>query len=161
MAYRGSDRLGNIVEDVMDRVLSTLLTELDGVDNHAVVAGGIAIIGITHNVEWVDPALRRPGRLEKVIEMGLPDLEARHRLVLREFERTPFLSSSGESEKIEQLARLVATKTEGLTGAKVIAVCSEAKMRSAREVFDSEESPTISSRHFVFPGRSTVHATES
>lgn len=61
-SVRGSD---NTTEGTMDRVLSTLLTELDGVEEKSAAsgeAGGFALIGITQEVSWVDPALLRPGK---------------------------------------------------------------------------------------------------
>jgi len=72
-AVRGNDATS---EGTMDRVLSTLLVEMDGVDTHRSTKnnandheGGIAVIGITQDASWVDPALQRPGRLDKVIEL--------------------------------------------------------------------------------------------
>jgi SpoVK/Ycf46/Vps4 family AAA+-type ATPase len=145
-AVRGND---NTTEGTMDRVLSTLLTELDGVDNDHFSngkAGGIAIIGITHNVDWIDPALQRPGRLEKVIELGRPEEEARRRLVFREIEQTPFLSkedTSRGSTSLEDWSSFVAGETEGMTGAGVIACCNEAKMQCAREIHGSVITGTV------------------
>ena len=64
-AVRGNDPT---TEGTLDRVLSTLLTELDGIDTvRRESAGHMAIIGITHNANWIDPALKRPGRLQKTI----------------------------------------------------------------------------------------------
>lgn len=138
-AVRGND---NTTEGTMDRVLSTLLTELDGVDNENFSqdkAGGIAIIGITHNVNWIDPALRRPGRLEKIIELGRPELEARRAIILKEIHKTPSIQSDDEVKtagQLEDLAQFVAEQTQGMTGAAVIAVCDEAKMQCVRGQLD-------------------------
>jgi SpoVK/Ycf46/Vps4 family AAA+-type ATPase len=60
-ATRGNDAT---TEGTMDRVLSTLLVELDGVDD---CDSPIAVIGITLDASWIDSALKRPGRLEKVV----------------------------------------------------------------------------------------------
>lgn len=68
-AVRGND---TTTEGTMDRVLSTLLVELDGDDSQRSLNsqhGGIAVIGITQNDLWIDPAVKRPGRLEKVARM--------------------------------------------------------------------------------------------
>lgn len=62
-SVRGND---TTTEGTFDRVLSTLLLELDGVDNLG-GPGGIGVIGITHDALWIDPALRRPGRLQKTL----------------------------------------------------------------------------------------------
>lgn len=61
-AVRGND---STTEGTMDRVLSTLLVELDGVEDGP--RGGIAVIGITQDARWIDPALKRPGRLDRAI----------------------------------------------------------------------------------------------
>jgi transitional endoplasmic reticulum ATPase len=64
---RGND---TTTEGTMDRLLSTILVELDGIDDDMRgEAAGIAVIGTTHNVEWIDPALRRPGRLGRVTRL--------------------------------------------------------------------------------------------
>jgi SpoVK/Ycf46/Vps4 family AAA+-type ATPase len=66
-AVRGHDLT---TEGTLDRVLSTLLIELDGVEDYASQCiGGIAVIGITHDASLVDSALLRPGRLEKVLTL--------------------------------------------------------------------------------------------
>jgi SpoVK/Ycf46/Vps4 family AAA+-type ATPase len=68
-AVRGNDAT---TEGTMDRILSTLLVELDGIDDNLSHAsqGGIAVIGITHDESWIDPALKRPGRLDRAIHMA-------------------------------------------------------------------------------------------
>ena len=68
-AVRGNDAT---TEGTMDRILSTLLIELDGIDDnmsHSSQGTGIAVIGITHDETWIDPALKRPGRLDRAIRM--------------------------------------------------------------------------------------------
>jgi SpoVK/Ycf46/Vps4 family AAA+-type ATPase len=66
-AVRGHD---TTTEGTLDRILSTLLVELDGVEDHDVrVDAGIAVIGITHDSSLVDSALLRPGRLGRIIEL--------------------------------------------------------------------------------------------
>jgi len=68
-AVRGNDAT---TEGTLDRVLSTLLVELDGFDaNESQSRGSIAVIGITQDKSWIDPALKRPGRLEKVIDLSI------------------------------------------------------------------------------------------
>lgn len=63
-AVRGNDAT---TEGTMDRVLSTLLIELDGVEDYTGPNRGIAVIGITRDASWIDPALKRPGRLNRAI----------------------------------------------------------------------------------------------
>jgi SpoVK/Ycf46/Vps4 family AAA+-type ATPase len=67
-AVRGHD---TTTEGTLDRILSTLLVELDGVDDiGSRVDGGIAVIGTTHDSSLVDTALLRPGRLGKVLQLS-------------------------------------------------------------------------------------------
>jgi SpoVK/Ycf46/Vps4 family AAA+-type ATPase len=66
-AVRGNDITS---EGTMDRVLSTLLVELDGVDEGSTSHfGGVAVIAISQNARWIDPALRRPGRLDRAVQL--------------------------------------------------------------------------------------------
>jgi SpoVK/Ycf46/Vps4 family AAA+-type ATPase len=154
-AVRGSDYT---TEGTMDRVLSTLLTELDGVDNENVSTPGtstaIAIIGITSNVNWIDPALRRPGRLEKVVELTRPEQEARRRIARREIQQSPFLSDLSDPASIsilEDLSQFVSEQTEGMTAAGVIALCNEAKLLCARgsPLGDGSVPRVLCRRHFL------------
>jgi SpoVK/Ycf46/Vps4 family AAA+-type ATPase len=67
-AVRGNDAT---TEGTMDRILSALLIELDGIDDNVSKATnhGIAVIGITHDETLIDPALKRPGRLDRAIHL--------------------------------------------------------------------------------------------
>jgi SpoVK/Ycf46/Vps4 family AAA+-type ATPase len=133
-AVRGND---NTTEGTMDRVLSTLLTELDGVENEqesVVNSSCMAIIGITHNPNWIDPALRRPGRLGQTIILGNPDWTARKDLFLKELDGTVYVLPSSETDfpTLNDLADRFATDTEAYTGADVIALCDEIKLLSSK-----------------------------
>ena len=127
-SVRGKD---NTTEGTMDRVLSTLLTELDGVEKTlraTVVEAGIAVIGVTQDASWVDPALLRPGRLGRVVKLELPDRETRRKIALQQFGIDSINSLHEDSQVIvAELLDLVAEKTEGTTGSNVIAVCDNAK----------------------------------
>jgi len=128
-SVRGHD---NTTEGTMDRVLSTLLTELDGVERDLPTSGEsscIAVIGITQNVDWVDPALRRPGRLGKIVTLDAPDQETRRRIAQRELEHSfaSQVDASHLQESLTKLATLMAGRTDGLVGANVIALCNDSK----------------------------------
>ena len=64
---RGAD---TTTEGTMDRLLSTLLTELDGVQNFTDDSKVVVVIGVTQNRKWLDPALLRPGRFEKCFDLS-------------------------------------------------------------------------------------------
>ena len=137
-AIRGND---NTTEGTMDRLLSTLLTELDGVDIETSsdrALGTMAIIGITHNPKWIDPALRRPGRLERTIWLGNPDFEGRKRIVVKELGDAEYRSEGyPELESIGDLATEVARITDGYTGAEMISVCNESKISALNKFLNS------------------------
>jgi len=68
-AVRGND---TTTEGTLDRILSTLLVELDGIEKSVPgQSGGIAVIGITRDERWIDPALKRPGRLDPVVQLSI------------------------------------------------------------------------------------------
>jgi SpoVK/Ycf46/Vps4 family AAA+-type ATPase len=140
-AVRGHD---NTTEGTMDRILSTLLTELDGVDSNVKNGGRIAVIGITHNVSWIDPALRRPGRLERVIRLDLPDLETRRGIAMREL--TPSMGELFTQEISEAIARQTVAKS----GAEVIALCAEGRLNCLREHIQLklQGPPELRAKHF-------------
>ena len=139
-AVRGND---NTTEGTMDRLLSTLLTELDGVESESSTTdhtvGSMAIIGITHNPLWIDSALRRPGRLERTIWLDNPDLEGRRRIIMKELGGTEYRPDGyPELETVNDLALQVARVTDGCTGAELISICNESKISAFNKFFYSD-----------------------
>jgi transitional endoplasmic reticulum ATPase len=107
---------------VGERVVSQLLTELDrAADNPSLV-----VLAATNRREALDPALRRPGRLEAHIEVPAPD-EAGRRAVLDVHAAAKPLGADVDLDRI-------AARTDGYTGADLEAVCREASMRAVREL---------------------------
>ena len=159
---RGND---NTTEGTMDRLLSTLLIEMDGCSsNHGsqneVSRNGIAIIGITHNPSsWIDPALLRPGRLEKCIEMAKPSSEARQKIFLQAIQGLDInFTNAGyfEPKDKTQLAQAITMRTNDKSAADILALCENAKMMALKEqIYDmSLESNTkrkldMAYHHFV------------
>ncbi|MGK3752752.1 MAG: SpoVK/Ycf46/Vps4 family AAA+-type ATPase [Bacillariaceae sp.] len=139
-AVRGND---NTTEGTMDRVLSTLLTELDGVESDVSIdntPGCMTVIGITHNPLWIDPALRRPGRLERTIWLDSPDLEGRKQIVLKELGDVIFKPDQiyPGLQKLDDLANQLALETDGYTGAGIIAICNESKLLAFNNFFKDD-----------------------
>jgi SpoVK/Ycf46/Vps4 family AAA+-type ATPase len=139
---RGKD---NTSEGTMDRLLSTLLTEMDGVgsDNKTATSNSIGVIGVTHNPpSWIDPALLRPGRLEKCIKLEKPDNEARRAIFLNaipgvkiDFDRAGFFDPKDKN----QLADAVAMRTSGRSAAEIMALLENAKMSALKEILASNK----------------------
>jgi len=108
----------------VQRTLMQLLAELDGFE----ARGDIGIVGATNRPDILDPALLRPGRFDRFIEVPLPNEEARKAILKI---HTSKMSLSGEAD-----IDLLATLTEGVSGADLKAICTEAGMFAIREERD-------------------------
>ncbi|MEM3568475.1 MAG: CDC48 family AAA ATPase [Candidatus Jordarchaeales archaeon] len=106
---------------VTERVISQLLTELDGLEE----LRGVVVIAATNRPDIVDPALLRPGRFDRLIYIPPPDLKARRQIFEIHTRGKPLDSDVNLDE--------LATLTEGYTGADIAAVCNEAVMLAIRE----------------------------
>ena len=98
---------------VNDKIVNQLLTELDGVEELT----GVTIIAATNRADLIDEALKRPGRLDTIIEFGLPDEEAREEIFKIHTKRMPLT----KDVDIKKLAKL----TEGFSGADIAGVCQK------------------------------------
>lgn len=102
--------------EVERRVVAQLLTLMDGLGDR----GNVIVIGATNREDSIDPALRRPGRFDREIEIGIPGRKARADILsvhLRDMPLTPDVTP-------EKLASL----TQGFVGADLAALCREAAM---------------------------------
>ena len=104
----------------VQRTFMQLLAELDGFT----ARGDIKIIGATNRVDILDPALLRPGRFDKHIEIPAPNIEGREEI----------LRIHTKKMKLEEKVsfRTIAELTEGLNGADIKAICTEAGMFAIR-----------------------------
>jgi transitional endoplasmic reticulum ATPase len=108
--------------DVEKRVVSQLLTMMDGLESQ----GRVVVIGATNRPDALDPALRRPGRFDREIEIGIPDNNGRSEILEIHTRGMPLT----EDVNLELVAKI----THGFVGADLEAVCREAAMRSLRRV---------------------------
>lgn len=108
--------------DVEKRVVSQLLTLMDGLESR----GKVVVIGATNRPDALDPALRRPGRFDREIEIGIPDQNGRLEILEIHTRGMPL------TEDVHLNA--IAKRTHGFVGADLEAVCREAAMRSLRNV---------------------------
>ncbi len=118
---------------VSARVVDTLLTELDGLRN----IKDIVVIGATNRIDILDPALLRPGRFDKLIEIGLPDEKTRLSIFAVHTAKMPL----GAKVDLKQLAR----QTEGFSGADIEGLCREAAMVALRE---NVAAKIVEAKHF-------------
>ena len=108
----------------VQRTLMQLLAELDGFESR----GDIGIIGATNRPDILDPALLRPGRFDRFIEVPLPNEEGRKEILKIHTKNMSF----DEEADVDLLASL----TDGLSGADLKAVCTEAGMFAIRQERD-------------------------
>ncbi|MCZ7382105.1 MAG: CDC48 family AAA ATPase [Candidatus Methanoperedens sp.] len=106
---------------VTERVVSQILTELDGLEE----LKNVVVIAATNRPDMVDPALLRPGRFDRFIYIRPPDLAEREAILKIHLKGKPL---AGEVN-IKELAR----RTEGYVGADIEAICREAAILALRE----------------------------
>merc|ERR1712137_1092925 len=109
-----------------DRVMNQLLTEMDGVTAQKLVF----FIGATNRPDILDQAMLRPGRLDSLIYIGLPDFEARVSIFQANFRKSP-VDPAVDYEYF-------ADRTEGFSGADIAAVCKSAAKTAIRGCISQE-----------------------
>ena len=109
-----------VTGEVERRVVSQLLTLMDGLKSR----GQVIVIGATNRIDAVDPALRRPGRFDREIRIGVPDRNGRKEILQIHTRRMPL----ADDIDLDELANI----THGFTGADLAALCREAAMNALR-----------------------------
>ena len=115
-----------VVGEVEKRVVAQLLALMDGLKER----GKVIVIGATNRPEALDPALRRPGRFDREIEIPPPDKRARREILAVHTRNMP-LADDVDLEKIADM-------THGYTGADLAALVKEAAMSALRRFIQSE-----------------------
>lgn len=115
---RGLDDAG----ETESRVVATLLTMMDGMGE----SGRVVVVGATNRPNSIDPALRRPGRFDQEVEVGIPDVEARADILGKQLGRM----NSQKCALLDEDIKTVADKTHGYVGADLAALCREAVMKA-------------------------------
>ncbi|KAL4926315.1 AAA family ATPase peroxin 6 [Aspergillus undulatus] len=109
---------------VMDRIVSQLLAELDGMNGGEESSGGVFVIGATNRPDLLDTALLRPGRFDKMLYLGVSDTHEKQATILealtRKFALAPDLSLARVSERLPLT----------YTGADLYALCSDAMLKA-------------------------------
>ena len=104
-----------------DRVMNQLLTEMDGVG----AKKNVFVIGATNRPDIIDPALMRPGRLDQLIYIPMPDYESRLSVLQAVLRKTPV------SKDVD--IKYIAAQTEKFTGADLTEICQRAAKLAIRE----------------------------
>lgn len=105
----------------VQRTMMQLLAELDGFDPR----GDVKVIGATNRIDILDPAILRPGRFDRIIEVPMPTFEGRIQI----FKIHTRKMKLADDVDFKELARI----TEGASGADIKAICTEAGMFAIRE----------------------------
>jgi len=126
-----------------DRVVAALLTELDGVES----LRNVVVIGATNRPDLIDPALLRPGRLERLVYVPPPDADA----------RTAILKASSKSVPLDETVDLsaLAAELDGFSAADCAALIRESALAAMRE---SLEASTVTAAN-VATARKRVRAS--
>ena len=115
--------------NVTERVISQMLTEMDGLE----ALNNVVVIAATNRPDIMDPALLRPGRFDKSIFIGPPDKESREKIFKIHTANKPL------DEDVD--IGVLAEKTDGCTGADISAICNEAVMNAVRKLVKSGNVP--------------------
>jgi len=108
--------------NVTERVISQMLTEMDGLEG----LSDVVVIAATNRPDIMDPALLRPGRFDKSIYIGPPDEASRKSIFGIHTQNKPL----ADDVSLDELAK----RTEGCTGADISAICNEAVMNAVRGI---------------------------
>ncbi len=111
--------------EVERRIVAQLLSLMDGLKTR----GKVVVIGATNRVNAIDPALRRPGRFDRELEIGVPDREGRLEILQIHTRGMPL----AEDVNLEKLADI----SHGFVGADLQSLSKEAGMRSLRRILPS------------------------
>ena len=125
IAGERGQRMGD--SGVSERVVSQLLTELDGLEE----LEDVVVIATTNRPDLIDSALLRPGRLDRHVHVPVPDEDARHSILEVHTRDKPL----ADDVDLEDLAR----RTDGYVGADLEALCREASMAATRGFINSVE----------------------
>ena len=116
---------------VTERVVSQLLTELDGMEN----MHGVVVLAATNRADMIDPALLRPGRFDKIISIPLPDKESRKSILRINAKKIPTVDSPEDPQHVN--FDKIAEMTDGMSGADTASIANTAVSLVIHEFLDA------------------------
>ncbi|MGI0022306.1 MAG: AAA family ATPase, partial [Nitrososphaeraceae archaeon] len=116
-----------VTGEVEKRIVSQLLTLMDGMKSR----GKVVVLAATNRPDSIDPALRRPGRFDREIEIGIPDEEGRKEVLNIHTRGMPL----DKGVDVKQIAKI----THGFVGADLEILAKEAAMRALRRIKETEK----------------------
>jgi len=116
---------------VTERVVSQLLTELDGMEN----MHGVVVLAATNRADMIDTALLRPGRFDKIVQIPMPDKESRKSILEINTKVIPAITDpkSPDCVNLDKIAEM----TDGMSGADIAAVPNTAVSLVIHEYLDA------------------------
>ncbi|KAM0673753.1 hypothetical protein GVAV_002841 [Gurleya vavrai] len=108
------------------KTVTAFLTEMDGLDE----LKDVIVIGTTNKINYIDKAFLRPGRIDKCIEVGLPDEDAREQIFRLKLKR-------------EKICKELIDLSKGLSGAEITFICQEAAMFVVRKIIEGDKNEEI------------------
>ncbi len=137
---------------VTERVVSQLLTELDGMEN----MHGVVVLAATNRADMIDTALLRPGRFDKIVQVPMPDKDSRKSILEIKAKEIPTVTDPKDPDyvNLEKISEI----TDGMSGADVGAIANTAVSLvihefldahpDAKEVEKSASGAKVTMRHF-------------
>ncbi len=125
---------GSTDSHVAERVLSQFLTEMDGLEE----LKGVFVMGATNRSDLIDPAMLRPGRFDEIVELGLPDEEARQQILAVHLRNKPL----GKNICVNKLA----SRCFDASGAELAAVCNRAALAALRRAVQQSKPDKINKK---------------
>jgi len=113
--------------NVAERVLSQFLSEMDGLEE----LKGVFVMGATNRIDMIDTAMLRPGRFDEIVELPLPDEDARREILTVHLRGKPIGSDID--------AETLAARCDGASGAELAAVCNRAALCALRRTVEQNE----------------------
>ena len=118
---------GSSDSHVTERVVSQLLTEIDGLEE----LHNVLVIGATNRVDLIDNALLRPGRFDRILEVPLPETKGRENIFKIHTKKKPLANDVNFTKLVEL--------TDGFSGAEIEGVCNRAAMSAIRRYINKGE----------------------
>ncbi|MBT3405365.1 CDC48 family AAA ATPase [archaeon] len=140
---------GGSLNDSSEKVVNQLLTELDGIEE----LEKVIVIAATNRKDLIDPAVLRPGRIDALVELEIPDKDTRKKIFEVHTKKMPL----DKSVKLDEYV----SKSEGWTGADIEAVCRNAGINAIKEVYklDSSKGFKITKKDFDYGLETVAHSS--
>jgi len=146
---RGGGMEGGAAGGISDKVVSQILTEMDGISS----LNGVVVLAATNRPDMVDPALLRPGRFDRIVFVPNPDKESRKKILEIHSEGKPLT----KDVKFDRIAEL----TEGFSGADMAAVANTAVSLVLHEYLAKYPTPEEAAKHTPEAGVTMRHFEEA